>query len=126
MLFNEVESSNPKNEFSHKEGELYKKITAHGRTFEIYYGYYEEIDRANPLCEPMEIYPNFKKEPIYTDKGIPFTTAMQEACEHFKGEDYGDNNCYQCSYFEVCEELLGICKCRMRQKSDTIDIKYIN
>ena len=39
----------------HKEGELYKIIEAHGKTFEIYYGYYDEADRQNPYVEPMEM-----------------------------------------------------------------------
>ena len=99
-----------------KEGDLYKAITAHGKTFELYYGYYEEIDRQNPNVAPMEIYPNFLKTPVYTDDGVPFVTAMQKTCEYFKGEVDEDNTCYQCGYYEKCEELLGVCKCRLRQK----------
>ena len=53
------------NEPEHKEGDLYKVITAYGRSFEIKYGYYEEIDRKNPNVEPMEIYPNFIEKPVY-------------------------------------------------------------
>ena len=100
----------------HKEGELYKIIEAHGKTFEIYYGYYDEADRQNPYVEPMEMYPNFVEAPVYTDKGIPFVTAMQSPCKHFKGEDDVDNTCYQCAYYEKCEELLGLCKCKARYK----------
>ena len=95
----------------HREGELYKIINAHGKTFEIYYGYYDEADRQNPYVEPMEMYPNFVEAPVYTEKGIPFVTAMQPPCKHFKGEDDVDNTCYQCAYYEKCEELLGICRC---------------
>ena len=116
-MFDEIfGSSAPPKESKHTEGELYKIITAHGKRFEIYYGYYEEIDRSNPLCNPMEIYPNFKKFPVYTDKGVPFVTAMQSACKHYKGEVDDDCNCYQCVYYEKCEELLGVCKCRARLK----------
>ena len=117
MLSNDVKNSNIKKESEHKEGELYKVITAYGKVFEIYYGYYEEIDRLNPLCEPMEIYPSFIESPVYTDKGIPFVTAMQESCEHYKGESDEESNCFQCAYFESCEELLGICRCRLRQRN---------
>lgn len=102
----------------HKEGDLFKVITTHGVTFEIYYGYYEEIDRQNPNHEPMEMYPNFIEIPRYTADGIPFVTAMQKPCEHFKGEPDEDNTCYQCSYYEKCEELLGVCRCRARQKKN--------
>ena len=116
MFSNIFESSDVTKEFEHKEGELYKIITAYGRSFEIYYGYYEEIDRLNPLCPPMEIYPNFKETPIYTDKGVPFVTAMQNACEHYKGEQDDDSKCFQCFHYEKCEELLGVCRCRSRRK----------
>ena len=104
-----------------KEGDLYKVITAHGKSFEIRYGYYEEMDRYSKFNEPMEIYPNFIENPAYTDKGVPFATAMQKICEHFKlgknrTDDGEDNLCFNCGYYEKCEELLGICKCRPRQK----------
>ena len=100
----------------HKEGELYKIIEAHGKTFEIYYGYYDEADRQNPYVEPMEMYPDFILTPVYTEKGVPFATAMQAPCEHFKGEVDADNTCYQCAYYEKCEELLGVCTCPKKQE----------
>lgn len=106
------------NEPEHKEGDLYKVITAYGRSFEIKYGYYEEIDRKNPNVEPMEIYPNFIENPVYSDDGIPFVTAMQVPCKHFKldkGENDEDNTCIHCAHFEPCEELLGVCKCKARR-----------
>ena len=104
-----------------KEGDLYKVITVHGKTFELYYGYYEDIDRRNPRCKPTEMYPNFKDKPQYTDKGIPFATAMQKPCEHFKLgvgriDEGEDNMCLYCAHYENCEELLGICKCPKRRK----------
>jgi hypothetical protein len=99
-----------------KEGDLYKVITVGGRSFEIYYGYYEEMDRQNPSVEPMEIYPDFLKSPVYTDEGIPFAVAMQTPCEHFLGVADEDNTCYQCGYYEGQEELLGLCRCKMRAK----------
>ena len=100
----------------HKEGELYKVITVHGKTFEIYYGYYDEEDRQNPYVEPMEMYPNFILYPVYTEKGAPFVTAIQVPCQHFKGKADVDNTCYQCAYYERCEELLGLCRCRVRYR----------
>ena len=106
----------PIKESRHKEGELYKIIEAHGKTFEIYYGYYDEADRQNPYVEPMEMYPNFVEAPVYTEEGIPFATAMQSPCGHFNGEADADNTCYQCAYYERCEELLGLCKCKARYK----------
>ena len=109
----------PPKEPKHKEGELYKVIKAHGRTFELRYGYYEERDRQNPHAEPTELYPNFIEHPLYTNEGLPFVTAMQSICGQFKLKskecDEGvDNTCYNCIYYEQCEELLGLCKCKAR------------
>ena len=35
-----------------KERDLYKVITIYGKTFELYYGYYEEKDRYSKYNEP--------------------------------------------------------------------------
>lgn len=120
-MFTSIFGINKPTEAEHREGDLYRVITAHGRSFELYYGYYDEADRGNPLIGPMEMYPNFIKSPVYTDEGVPFVTAMQKPCKHFKGDPDEDNTCYQCSYYERCEELLGICLCkerRLRQKKE--------
>ncbi|MBQ4071151.1 MAG: hypothetical protein IJD51_01885 [Clostridia bacterium] len=119
MMFTSISELNtaPKKP-RHGEGELFRIITAHGVRFEIYYGYYEEIDRQNPGCEPMEMYPNFIESPTYTADGTPFVTAMQRPCEHFRGEPDEDNTCYQCSHYEKCEELLGVCRCRARRRKN--------
>ena len=110
------EQNAPPKELRRREGELYRIIEAHGKTFEIYYGYYDDADRQNPNVEPMEIYPNFKEHPAYTNEGIPFVTAMQTYCSHFKGEPDEDNTCYQCSHYRKCEELLGVCWCPARRR----------
>lgn len=101
-----------------QEGELFKIITACGKTFEIHYGYYEEIDRYSKGGEPMPIYPNFIEDPLYTDEGIPFVTAMQPSCEHYKGKIYEDSTCYDCAFYQCCDELLGICNCPARRISE--------
>lgn len=100
----------------HTEGELYKKVELHGRTFTLYYGYYDECDRRNPLCEPIVIYPDFTKEPIYTDDGEPFVTMMQDACENYRGisAPTSDTTCAECKFFKRGEEWFGICTCRAR------------
>lgn len=100
-----------------KEGDLYKVITAYGKTFELYYGYYEEIDRHSKYNEPVEIYPDFIKNPVYTDDGIPFATAMQPPCRYFKGKKDEDSTCHHCLSYKKCEELLGICTCAKNKKS---------
>ncbi|MBE6925013.1 MAG: hypothetical protein E7466_07260 [Ruminococcaceae bacterium] len=99
-----------------REGDLFKVIQCHGNTFEIRYGFYEECDRHALFAEPMEIYPNFIKEPQYTDDGIPFVTAIQLPCEKFSGEVDDNSTCEDCSHYQHCEELLGICTCPDNQK----------
>ena len=100
-------------EVTHKEGELYKVVTTFGKTFELRYGYYEECDRQSPLCNPVVIYPDFTKAPIYTDEGTPFVTMVQDACKNYRGEAKRtpDTTCAECKYFERGEDWIGICKC---------------
>lgn len=92
-----------------KEGDLYKVIELYGQKFEIRYGYYEDIDRQ---YEPYEVYPNFKKHPVYTDDGAPFVTLMQESCKYYKsvGND-SDHDCSSCVYMERGDELIAVCRC---------------
>ena len=96
-----------------KEGNVYKVITTFGKTFELKYGYYEECDRQSPLCRPVVIYPDFIKEPVYTDSGEPFVTMVQDACKSYMGETKRtpDTTCAECKYFERGEDWIGICKC---------------
>jgi hypothetical protein len=98
-----------------KEGELYKVIELYGATFEIRYGYYEEIDRQN---DPIEIYPDFIKTPVYTENGFPFVTHMQPPCSYYekKGSDL-DNDCSTCAYIEPGEELIGVCRCKENRRA---------
>lgn len=109
----------PDSEF-HKEGELYRIVTTFGRTFELRYGYYEECDRQNPLCEPIVIYPDFLEEPIYTDRGEPLVTMMQDACKNYRSEAKRtpDSTCAECKYFQRGEEWFGICICLRNKKNE--------
>lgn len=102
-----------KKEPEHKEGELYKVVTTFGKTFELRYGYYEECDRQSPLCDPIVIYPDFTKGPVYTDEGTPFVTMMQDACGSYSGEAKrtADTTCAECKYFGRGEDWIGICAC---------------
>ena len=100
-----------------KEGELYKKITVFGKTFELYYGYYEESDRYAKYNDPIEIYPDFLKNPEYTDKGAPFVTAIQKPCECFKKVRDITDTCVDCAFFKQGVELIGICSCEKNKKT---------
>ena len=107
-------------EVTHKEGELYKVVTTFGKTFELRYGYYEECDRQSPLCNPVVIYPDFTKDPIYTDEGTPFVTMMQDACKSYKGKvkRTPDTTCAECQYFQRGEEWFGICRCPRNKRAN--------
>ncbi len=91
-----------------KEGEVAKRVTAFGKTFTLYYGYYTESDRQKGSEGLLPIYPDFKKLAVYTDEGYPFVTQMQDGCSHLtaKGED-GD--CFSCRYYIQGEDLIGAC-----------------
>lgn len=99
-----------------QEGDLFKVIESHGKTFEIRYGFYEERDRYNQYAEPMAIYPNFEEHPTFTDAGVPFVTAMQNPCEHFAGTRDDNSSCEDCAFYRHSEELLGTCVCPNRRQ----------
>lgn len=97
-----------------KEGDLYKNITAFGRTFELRYGYYEAFERQHN--DPMPIYPDFLREPVFTDNGEPFVTQMQDACQYYNGSEETDRECAGCGHYIQGEEFLGICGCPHNKK----------
>lgn len=98
-----------------KEGDLYRVVTVFGETFELRYGYYDDIDRSG---EPDVIYPDFTATPVYTREGEPFVTMMQDACDQFKGEGRrtDDTTCSECAYLKRGEEWFGICTCPRNKK----------
>ena len=91
-----------------QEGDVYKEISICGIPFRLVYGYYEEFERESPFNEPMPIYPDFIKAPLYADDGIPFVTAMQDICQHYKGKVEGDS-CSNCIFFTPSKDLFGFC-----------------
>ncbi len=100
-----------------KEGDLYKEVTISGKTFRLLYGYYESFERESRLNDPIPIYPNFIKAPLYTDEGIPFATAMQNVCAYYKGKNHEDSCCADCVYFQSSEELFGFCICPKNRRT---------
>lgn len=103
-----------------REGELYKSVTTFGKTIELRYGFYEERDRENPLCQPVPIYPDFTQTPLYTDGGEPFATMVQDACEHYRGENgkTPDTTCEECDYFRRGQDWFGVCACPKNQMQE--------
>ena len=108
MLTKLLENDTNANTLVPKEGDLFKIIDYRGQRFEIRHGYYEEQDRR---FEPMAIYPDFIRNPVYTDNGEAFVTAMQQPCEQFGGKKDEDSACGDCLYYRKYEDLLGICSC---------------
>lgn len=99
------------------EGELYKRVVTFGKSFELRYGYYDDIDRKT---NPVVIYPDFQENPVYTDGGEPFVTMMQDACASYGGstERTVDTTCAECKYFKRGEEYFGICLCESNRKNE--------
>ena len=104
----------------YKEGELYKVVNVHGRIFELRYGYYEECERENPAVDPMPLYPDFLKEPQYTEEGYAIVTMMQDSCRYYKGEKSKFRECGDCAYFHREDELFGICTCKLCKQSVSV------
>lgn len=96
---------------NNREGDLYKVITVDGVSFEIYYGFYGDVEREH--WEPMPVFPNFKKNAVYNGDGFAFATADQDVCEHFVPKKSVSNEgwCHDCNYFHLKEEFIGVCKC---------------
>ena len=96
-----------------REGDLYREVSAFGKTFELRYGYYDEKDRQSPLCDPAVLYPDFLKTPTYTESGEAFVTLMQDACDYYQGIEVrtSDTTCADCKYLKRGEEWFGICTC---------------
>ena len=110
-----LERNTPNGENLPREGDLYCVVKTFGRSFELRYGYYDDRDRSRP---PDVIYPDFLQEPIYTEKGEPFVTMMQDACRYYRSERvrHEDSLCSECEYFVRGEEWFGICSCPMNTK----------
>jgi hypothetical protein len=122
ILTMKYETNASKIENTPKEGDLYKVLTTFGKSFELRYGFYEERDRQSPLCEPAIIYPDFIREPLFTETGEPFVTMMQDACGHYKGSTKRtpDSTCAECKHFKQGEEWFGICSCKARKTPETL------
>lgn len=100
-----------------REGDLYGILEVFGKTFEIYYGYYEDFERESRYNDPVPIYPDLFKYPQYDEQGRPIVTQMQFACKYFLGKE-DEDACGRCEHFRKGENLFGLCGCRERQRKD--------
>ena len=89
-----------------RDGDVYKTLIINGSIFEIRYGYYEEFERES--CDPVPIYPDFLRDPMYDKDGYPFATAMQDVCDRFEG-GCGELGCWGCRHYRAMDDLVGIC-----------------
>ena len=102
-----------------RDGDLYKIVEICGRRIELRYGFYEEFERNSLYSEPIPIYPDLRREPIYTDDGRPIVTGMQEPCENEECEIKEDPCCAFCRYYDHADELIGICLCEANRKLES-------
>lgn len=98
-----------------RAGDFYKTVSVFGGIFDIYYGYYDELEKMSKYSEPIPIYPDFIKKPQYNPEGFCFVTEMQDICEHYKGRT-GIDSCYGCESFCKGEELIGLCVSENKRK----------
>lgn len=115
-MYRELSIDSDCDERNFKEGDLYKVVAVHGAVFELRYGYYDDKDRGDP---PDVIYPDFDREPLYTNEGLPFATRMQDACELYIGdrERSEDSVCGECRHFKHFEEWIGVC-CHVEKRKN--------
>ena len=99
------------------EGMLYKTLAVFDRVFEIRYGYYEEFERDSKNCEPVPIYPDFRREPLYTKDGRMFVTKFQEICAYGSSR-FKDGCCADCPHYIQGEEMIGVCNCAENRRVD--------
>ncbi|MBP3437020.1 MAG: hypothetical protein J6K61_03820 [Clostridia bacterium] len=100
-----------------KEGEVAKKITAFGKTFILYYGYYSESEKRKGTVGLLPIYPDFLNQPTYTDEGFPFVTQMQDGCKYLLPLS-ADGDCFSCRHYRQGEDLIGICACEKNRRTN--------
>ncbi len=97
-----------------KEGDLYGSFDVYGKSFDIYYGYYEDFERSSKYNDPVPIYPDLAANPEYNSEGYPIVTQMQVVCECYSGRGENDR-CGLCRHFEKGEQLFGLCRCESRK-----------
>lgn len=109
-----------------REGDLYEVLFIDGGTFEIRYGYYEDFERDG--SEPIPIYPDLEKTPIYGTSGKRIVTHMQEPCQHFSPQAGSDTErcCGCCKHYPQNRQMMNACQCkhnktkRMLERSNAI------
>ncbi len=108
-----------------KEGQLYKRYAVGGYTFEIRYGYYAEDERGR--VEPLPIFPDFRKAPLYTEEGYPLASLIHSACGYYQSEKAKpEHYCGDCTHYSDPKQEIAICKCQNRRTPPSQEIKFRN
>ncbi len=101
-----------------REGDLFSVFLVGGHAFEIRYGHYTDEERAAGN-EPVPIYPNLDKSPLYNEEGFRITNCISEGCRHFtaKRPKCIERQCIYCTYYDtsVCLDI-GICRCEKQRQ----------
>ncbi len=100
------------------EGDLYKTYQVENHIFHIHYGYYAENERGR--VEPLPIFPDLKKTPLFTASGAPVITSLQKPCGEYSPKDLHrkEDWCGDCIHYSGGKEELGICKNPDRIRSE--------
>ncbi len=98
-----------------RDGDIYKIAVIADKSFTIRYGYSTDTERE--MWEPTPMYPDFLSEPEYTPDGIPFATAFQDICIHYKVKPNtnGEKWCDNCIHFDKREDYIGLCRCEEKR-----------
>lgn len=102
-----------------QEGEIYEVLYIDGKTFEIRYGFYEDYERDG--SEPIPIYPDLEKTPVYGDSGKMIVTHMKSPCAYFKPQtEHGVERCCGCCvYYPVNRQMMSVCE-HIKNKTENI------
>lgn len=98
-----------------QEGDAYESYLIGGHTINVRYGFYDESDRESG--DPVPIFPNFLRTPLYTDEGFPLATQTQDSCVHYqvRPDTDGDGWCADCIHYSDGKSPIGICQCMKRK-----------
>lgn len=99
-----------------KEGDLYKTYIVDNHTFEIRYGFYDARERGR--VEPLPVFPDLVKDPVYTTTGEPVTSLVQVPCEHYipKKPELAEGWCFDCCHYGGGRNEMGRCLCPRRRR----------
>ena len=92
-----------------EEGDLYKTCIVDHHVFEIRYGYHEESERGR--VDPLPIFPDLEKNPLYTNTGELITAYVQYPCRYYipRRPEIPEDWCGDCMLYGGGKEEMGRC-----------------